>query len=224
MAAGGAGGPTLSGLDETRAARSRTRLNIGLWIGVLLAGVLVIAVGAVMWNLHADDDGSVLARVARTVVDKHDSDAADEGKAVGSGVVKAVPAAPIADQERISDVLVAATKFVNTFMNVDYKTMDSTFASISATSTGAFQKQFDKSVESLKSLTTRVKSVQTSEVVWAGYSSGDADSATVLIATQGTMSSTASKGKALARYDRVRVDLAKVDGTWLTNNLTFLAA
>ena len=75
-----------------------------------------------------------------------------------------------------------------------------------------------------KPVRTGSKSVETAQVIWAGYSSGDKDSATVLLATQGSLSSTASKGKKLARYDRVRVDLQKVGGRWLTNNITFLAA
>lgn len=188
---------------------ARIRLNLALWLLVLVTGTAVIVLGVRMWDAHRSSD------VGKAV-----------GQSVGSGVVAAVPAADESDQQRIAAVLKASTVFVNTFMNVDYRTMDSTFAAVRSLATGPFRTQFDKSVPSLRTLATRLHSVETASVIWAGYSSGDADSATVMLASKGTNSGTSSSGKTntVARYDRVRVDLVLVDGRWLTNNITFLQA
>lgn len=219
MAAAGSGGAKLNlapdgpdegldqGLENGMAAASRIRLNVVLWLLVLLTGTAVIVLGAKMVSTHDTSPGV--------------------GDSVGSGIVSAVPAAPEADQQRIADVLKASTVFVNTFMNVDYRTMNSTFAAVKSLATGPFRSQFDKSVPSLRKLATRLHSVETATVIWAGYSSGDADSATVLLASKGTNTGTnAATGKpnTVARYDRIRVDLQLVDGRWLANNITFVQA
>ncbi|WP_460845051.1 hypothetical protein [Nocardioides ultimimeridianus] len=210
MAAAGSGGAELKlapeGPDEGMAAAARIRLNLALWLLVLLTGTAVIVLGAKMWSNHDASPGV--------------------GDSVGSGIVSAVPAAPAAEQQRIAAVLKASTVFVNTFMNVDYRTMDSTFAAVKSLATGPFRKQFDKSVPSLRKLATRLHSVETATVIWAGYSSGDADSATVLLASKGTNTGDSADGKSrtVARYDRIRVDLQLVGGRWLANNITFVQA
>lgn len=209
MAAGRSGGPELNvSLDtpqEGMPEPARIRLNLALWLLVLLTGTAVIFLGVRMWDSRGTSD---------------------VGRSVGSGVVEAVAAADQTDQDRIAAVIKASTVFVNTFMNVDYRSLDSTFAAVRSLATGPFRQQFDKSVSSLRKLATRLKSVETSSVIWAGYSSGDADSATVLLATKGTNSGTSSSGKTntVARYDRIKVDLVLQDGRWLANNITFLQA
>jgi Mce-associated membrane protein len=211
--------------DPVLSESSRIRLNLGLWLLVLVTGTAVIVLGVKMWDSHADEGVGFFTRIGHTATFKWNSDAAGVGESVGSGVVAAVPAAQTSDQQRIAAVLVASTKFVNTFMNVDYKTMDSTFAAVRSMATGPFRSQFDKSVPSLRKLATRLHSVETATVIWAGYSSGDADSATVLLASRGTNSGlVAGKVSTVARYDRIRVDLQLVGSSWMTNNITFVAA
>ncbi|GAB2988246.1 hypothetical protein [Nocardioides montaniterrae] len=196
--------PTTS--TEPTTDRSRIRLNLALWLGVLLVAGAAIFLGAKMYDQHQREQ-------APTV---------DAGSDVGSGVVQAMDESPASDQQRIADVLVASTKFVNAFTNIDYKTADSTIAAVRSMTTGAFRAQYDKSVKGTKTLLQRLHATYRSEVVYAGYTTGDADSATTVLATQGTVSSDITHKQVAAHNNQIKVDLARSGGRWLVNNVTFI--
>lgn len=211
MAAGGPGDGPVTEASPTSTPSTdsgRVPLNIALWVAVVLAAVATIFLGKVIWDQHE--------RAAAPSV--------DAGQQVGSGVVEAMSESSSADQERIADVLNQGTKFINAFLNVDYRKIDSDIEAVRSMGTPAFQKQYDRSVPSMKKLAERLKSVASSEVVWAAYESGDADSATVLLATQGTATNTLTHGKPTARYVRIRLDLSKVGDRWLANNVVQVGA
>jgi Mce-associated membrane protein len=214
--------PGSDGSETPTDDRTRIRLNIGLWIVLLVVATCVVVGGTEMWSKHADDGGSVWSRIGRTLVDKHEP-AADLGQDVGKGVVTALPGMPDNDQRRIADVIEASTKMVTAFLNVSWKNTDGSFAEVRSMSTGDFRKQYDKSTKSLDTLAKRVHSTETGEVDWAGYVAGDQDSATVILATSGTVSSKVTKYQPQARLYRIQLDLQKVGDRWLVNNLQFVS-
>ena len=179
---------------------------MALWLGVVLTAVAAIFLGAKVYDQHQREQAPVVGA----------------GTDVGSGVVQAMDESPAGDQKRIADVIEASTKFVNAFTNIDYKTADSTIATVRSMTTGAFQTQYDKSVKGTKTLLQRLHATYRSEVVYAGYTTGDADSASVVLATQGTVSSDITHKQVTAHNNQISVSLAKSGDRWLVNNVTFI--
>jgi Mce-associated membrane protein len=60
------------------------------------------------------------------------------------------------------------------------------------------------------------------EVLWAGVVDVDEDSATVIAATSGTVANRQTNNQPVARNFRLRLDLVREDGRWLTNDLQFV--
>jgi Mce-associated membrane protein len=179
-----------------------------------------------MWNAHedkgGDTSGSGLERVTDVLLDRH-SDAASSliGTDVGPGLVQAVRPASADDQATWAAILASASSMANAFLNVDYRSLDDTKQAVLALATGAFKEQYQKSFDALSKLTTRAHSVQKGEVVWAGISSVDDDSATVFIATNGTVINN-TVDEPQSRPYRLQLEMALVDGEWLTRNLVFV--
>ena len=116
----------------------------------------------------------------------------------------------------------SATKEAEAMINVDYRDAQASIDKVAAGATGAFKKQYDSSTKGVIEILTRNKSVMTGDVEWAGVSNLDGDSATVLVATSGTVSNVSTNNKPVARSFRMKLDLVRVDGDWLTENLEFL--
>lgn len=128
-----------------------------------------------------------------------------------------------ATQQRYGAVQHAASDETEAFINIDYRDAQASIDRISAGATGAFAKQYDSSTKGIIQLLTQNKSVMTGDVLWAGVSSMDEDSASVIVATTGTVANNQTGNKPVARYFRLRLDLELVDGEWLTKNLEFVA-
>lgn len=214
------GGP---GGGAERADGARTRLNIVLWVIALLCAIAVIVLAATMWSKHSSDEGGFGTRLGHTLVDKRAAPVVDFGKDVGKGVVTAQPASQPGDQQRIADVVETSAKMVDAFVNIDWRRTDSQFATVRSMATGDFQKQYDKSTKSIAKLSQRVHSVETGEVVWAAYVAGDAKTADTIVAVNGTVSSTLTKNEAVTKNLRLKVDLKKIDGRWLVDNVQFVS-
>ena len=60
------------------------------------------------------------------------------------------------------------------------------------------------------------------KVLWAGVVDVDQDSATVIAATTGTVANVQTDNKPVARNFRLKLDLVRSDGRWLTTNLEFV--
>jgi Mce-associated membrane protein len=120
-------------------------------------------------------------------------------------------------------VIDAATKMSNAFLNLDFEDVDASTEAVLSLATGAFRTQYQQSAEGLKKVATRAKSVQTGEVLWAGVVAADEDSATVIIASTGTVSNKTTKFEAVPRSYRLQLDLTVEDGQWLTRDLQFVA-
>lgn len=187
---------------------SRFGLNVTLYVVVVLCALLAVLGAWSIWLNSDDSTGSDRATQA--------------GDTIGDAQIQALPAADTEEQERTAAVLESATKMANAFLNISYENLESTTEAVLALATGDFKKQYESSIEGLTKLTTRAKSVQKGEVTWAGVVASDPDSATVIIASTGTVANTTTKGKAVPRNYRLQLDLAEVDGSWLTQDLQFV--
>ena len=126
------------------------------------------------------------------------------------------------EQERYGDVLAAAREEVGAFINIDYRDAQASIDAVAAGATGDFADQYDSSSEGVVDLLEREKSVMDGEVLWAGVSDLDQDSATVLVATTGTVQNRSTGNEKVARYFRLKLDLQKSGDEWLTSNLEFV--
>jgi hypothetical protein len=221
VAAGGPGGGPVS------EKRSRVRLNVALYVAVVLCLCAVALIGFVTLRQVGDQsdvapDG-FLDRAGAFLSDRQppvsDSRA---GEQVGDRTITALAEAPRSDQEQRAVVIEAATKMANAFLNISYKSVESTFAAVRSMATGDFEKQYDQSTDGLAKLTKRAHSVQKSEVVWAGIDQIDDDSATVLVATNGTVINDTTHGKPVTRNYRLQLGMTLEDGKWLTRDVQFV--
>lgn len=127
-----------------------------------------------------------------------------------------------ADEERYGDVLAAATTEAEAFVNIRYDDAQASIDAVAAGATGDFKDQYASSTDGFVEVVKQERSVMTGEVVWAGVSDIDADSATVVVATDGTVTNRQTGGEPDARHFRLRLDLVLQDGRWLTDDLQFV--
>ncbi len=125
-------------------------------------------------------------------------------------------------QDRYGEVQQAASDEVVALLNIDYRDSQATIDRVTEGTTGEFKKQFETSTGGLVDLTTNAKSVMTGEVLWAGVVDLDQDSATVIVATTGTVTNTVTGGETAARNFRIKVELVLEGGRWLTSGLEFV--
>jgi Mce-associated membrane protein len=208
--AGRAGGEPVTP-EPPSSEDSRVGLNITLWVVVIVCAVGAIWFG--QWNWDKENEPQ-----PRSV-----SSDFQAGDRIGDAQVEAVPLADDEEQERTAAVIDAATKMANAFLNLDYEDVDASAEAVLSMATGAFRTQYQQSTEGLEKVAKRAKSVQTGEVVWAGVVAVDDDSATVIVASSGSVSNTTTKLKAVPRSYRLQLDLTLEDGQWLTRDLQFVA-
>ena len=124
--------------------------------------------------------------------------------------------------ERYGDVQQAAAAEATALLNIDYRDPQKTIDAVKAGATDEFAKEFDSAQGGLVQLTAQAKSVMTGEVLWTGVVDADPDSATVIVATTGTVTNTQTGNAAASRNFRIKVNLVKQDGRWLTSALDFV--
>jgi len=127
-----------------------------------------------------------------------------------------------AEQARYGDVLNAARKEIEAFVNIDYTNAQQSIDAVAAGATGDFAKQYDTSTKDVVKILTRAKSVMEGKVLWAGMVDSDSDSASVIVATTGTVANTSTGNKPVARQFRIKVDLVHRDDAWKTSNVEFV--
>ena len=127
-----------------------------------------------------------------------------------------------AEQERYGEVLASARKEIEAFVNIDYTKAQESIDAVAAGATGDFAKQYDTSTKDVVKILTQAKSVMEGKVLWAGVVDADHDSASVIVATSGTVANTSTNNKPVARQFRIKVDLVDEDGTWKTSNVEFV--
>lgn len=123
------------------------------------------------------------------------------------------------EQERYGDVLAAATDEAEAFLNIGYRDVRAGMDTIAAGATGDLRKQYASPTNGVVELLRRNKSVRTGKVVWAGVVDLGGDSATVLVATTGTLANVSTDNRPVAQKLRIRLDLLRKHGRWLTSDL-----
>lgn len=222
MDAGGAGGEPVTPEPPTATPdRTRVRLNIALYVVALVCVAVIGLVGSKIWG-EVDGGDGFWDHVGNVVEDPEEGSSSRAGDRLGDARIQAAPLADTEEQERYGAVIDAATKMSNAFLNVDYQDLEASEEAVLSQATGPFLTQYEKSVEGLAKVATRAQSVQTGEVVWAGVVAADEDSATVIVASSGSVANKTTEFKAVPRSYRLQLDLSLEDGTWLTRDLQFV--
>jgi Mce-associated membrane protein len=136
---------------------------------------------------------------------------------------KAAEQAPsAAEQDRYGEVKKAAEATATALVNIDYRKPQKSFDAVAATATGTFLDQYKASADSLVELVTSFKSVLTGKVAVSAVDDIDADSASVLVATEGKVANAQTGKTTQVRNFRLLVKLVRRDGAWLANDLQFV--
>ena len=202
--------------------RTRVRLNIGLYAVALVCVAAIGLLGSHIWG-KVDGSGGFWDHAADVVRDPTADAGSRAGERIGDATVEALPAAGSEEQERTAGVIEAATRMSNAFLNVRYDDVEASAEAVKGLATGAFLQQYEKSTKGLETVAKRARSIQTSEVLWAGVVAVDDDSATVIVASSGTVSNKTTDSRAVPRNYRLQLSLMLQDGEWLTNDLQFVA-
>lgn len=194
---------------------SRVRLNIALCVAtVLLLGVTGVVLVALAngHRLPGQDPSGSSAEAAPGA-----------GRDVGRGLVEAVSAASTQEQQRVADQLEAASRMVTAFVNFDYRDADATTEAVRSMATGDFLAEYSAGAADLEQRARRARSRMVARVVGTGLVTGDDDSATVIVATSGSVRNRTTKFEDEARSYRIQVQLVRKDGRWLTSDLQYVA-
>lgn len=124
--------------------------------------------------------------------------------------------------DRYADVLAAATAEAEAFVNIRHDRAQESIDAVAAGATGEFRDQYAESTEGVLQVLRENRSVMEGEVVWSGVVDVDEDSATVLVATTGTVANKQTGDEPVARDFRLRLELVLEDGRWLTSDLQFV--
>ncbi|MGZ4446732.1 MAG: hypothetical protein ACXVW4_06305 [Nocardioides sp.] len=125
-------------------------------------------------------------------------------------------------QDRYGAVLAAARTEAEAFINIDYQDAQSSIDKVASGATGSFRKQYATSTKGVIQVLQQNRSVMDGHVVWAGVVAVDQNSATVIAATSGTVANVQTKNQPVARNFRLKLDLVRSGGRWLTSNLEFV--
>jgi Mce-associated membrane protein len=126
------------------------------------------------------------------------------------------------EQQRYTDILDSASTEATAFVNIRYDDAQASIDAVMEGATGAFRDQYAKSTDGVIKILQDNKSIMTGEVLWSGVVAQDPDSATVIVATSGTVQNTQTDNKPVARYFRLQLQLVSEEGRWLTSDLQFV--
>gem|GEM_PF-4461430 len=194
----------------------------------LVCLVAVVAVSVLMvrtYDSRADaveEDGFFERAGAVVTIERETRQTSRAGEDVGGPVIEAMEPAPQAEQVRTAEQLEAATKMANAFLNLDHETIEANLEAVKALATGPFLRQYTRASKDLVRLTRRAQATQTGEVEWAGLVTGDDDSATVIVATSGTVANKLTEFEPVARTYRLQLEVDLVDDQWLTSDLQYV--
>lgn len=126
------------------------------------------------------------------------------------------------EQQRYADILASASQEATAFLNISYTDAQTAIDAVMAGATGDFKAQYAKATDALVELLTTNKSVRTGKVLWTGVVAQDPDSATVILATTGTVSNNQTGNQPKAENYRIQLQLVSEEGRWLTSDLQFV--
>ncbi|HVW81946.1 MAG TPA: hypothetical protein VHB69_13495 [Mycobacteriales bacterium] len=112
-----------------------------------------------------------------------------------------------------------AGQYAVDFTSIDYRQFDQdTSANVKHASAG-FAKTYLATMKAFKPIYVKGKIVTTTTVARSAITTISKTSAVVLVALNGTTTSVNTKGET-QQLDRFQITLSKVDGSWLTSNVT----
>ena len=127
------------------------------------------------------------------------------------------------DQDKDRAAAAAAARAeVTRILTIDPKTVDADAQRIIDGSTGGFKKDFTSRKDVFADVVKEQKVTSTSEIRSLGVESATGTQATVLIAATSKVTNAASSGKPQPRDYRIRVQLQKASGHWLTSQIEFV--
>lgn len=129
------------------------------------------------------------------------------------------------DEERTAaqrEVAGAARAQALAFLTVDHRDMDPLIDAVLDGATGDFAEQYASQRETLTREAVRTEATSTPEVVSLGVGDQDDDTATVLVAANSTVTNTGTGAEGQVRYYRLRLELVREHGRWLTDDLRFV--
>ena len=180
----------------------RVRVNVLLYVVALAAAAFVVVLAVLLWR-ELGDDGTPTALPQAGVV------ALEEG--------------PEEEQQRYAAVIDSATTEATAFVNIRYDDAQASIEAVMAGATGPFREQYEKSTEDVIKILEENKSVMEGKVLWTGVVAIDPDSATVVVATTGTVANIQTDNKPVARNFRLQMELVLEEGKWLTRDLQFVS-
>jgi len=117
----------------------------------------------------------------------------------------------------------AASRFGDRFFTYDYRHLDQSKAAVLVLSTGAFKKNYAEVFDGgLGQLVTQAKAVSTGTVKEVFVSSVEGDNAAAVLVADATITGTSGTRRMSDSY--IRLDLVKVRGQWLVDQVTDLEA
>jgi Mce-associated membrane protein len=108
------------------------------------------------------------------------------------------------------------------FLTVDHTNMEPLIEAVLAGATGDFKEQYGSQRAKLAREAVRTKATSTAEVVALGVGELDDDSAVVLLAANSTVANKKTDDEGQVRFFRLRLDLVREDGRWLTSDVRFV--
>lgn len=179
-------------------------MNIVLYVIALVTAAAAVVVTVAVVRAAGDDDGSPLPET-------------------GTAQIESLDEAPTDEQKRHAEIIASARDVATAFVNIRHDDAAASIEKVKAGATGAFRKQYEKSTGGVIDVVKRNKSVMVGEVLWTGVVNADEDSATVIVATTGTVANNQTKGKPSVRNFRLQLQLVREDDAWLTSDLQFVA-
>ena len=177
---------------------SRTLVNVLLYVVVMLATAVLVVAGVRV----LDDDPAPTTLPVKGVVE--------------------LDAASSTEQQRYSDILDSASEEATAFVNIRYDDAQASIDAVMAGATGEFRDQYAKSTDGVIQVLSENKSIMSGKVLWTGVVAQDPDSATVIVATSGTVQNKQTGDKPVARFFRLQLQLVSEKGRWLTSDLQFV--
>lgn len=153
-----------------------------------------------------------------TLVERDESWRADDLVTVDGPVAVAPEPDP-----GLAEIVASAGDLTDAFLDLDHRTIDRTRDRVLALASGRFAEEYEASFEQLQSLARSAGSVQRGQVLAAGVVTATTDRATVIVSALATVTNNATE-RPMRHLYRLQLELALVDGQWLTNDLRFIEA
>ena len=124
--------------------------------------------------------------------------------------------------QEYADVTRAATSQVQAFLGIDHRHVDEQAQTVLDGATGDFKRQYADELDNLTRSARDQQSTAEATVLEVGISDVDASIATVLVAANPEVTSRATDGQSRTVPWRIRLDMVKEGGRWLTSGLQFV--